>query len=84
MKHEFTIEISLDDSRTADVDPHWKKLCYKAIVRDGSFGTQIWSQELNDDEVGTRRSFGYMLDGIREQLLRRLCPNEPPPIPPTK
>ena len=87
MNHEFTIKFSLEDYRDKPVvDTDVTELRYRAIIKEASESgaTNVMSQWLRESDLGTRRSFGYMLDGIREQLLRRLYPNEPPPIPPTK
>ena len=85
MNHEFTIKFSLEDYRDKPaVDTDVTELRYRAIIKDKSGACNVMSQWLRESDLGTRRSFVYMMDGIREQLLRRLCPDEPPPIPPTK
>jgi hypothetical protein len=87
MNHEFTIKFSLEDYRDKPVvDTDVTELRYRAVIKEESspMSSVVMSQWLRESDLGTRRSFVYMMDGIREQLLRRLCPNEPPPIPPTK
>ena len=74
---KFEIEISLHDFRGIDsLESENQKLCYKMLVKNDDQHCCYWSQDLKDEDVGTRQSYWNAMDYLRQKLLNRLCPDE--------
>ncbi len=80
-KFEITIELK-DYRKTEGLEPEKQVLCYRALIYYEGQHATVWSEPIQTDEIGTRRSYFNLLDGIRHRILKKLCPEESLSLPP--
>ena len=77
--HNFEIELKLVDGRIWDTFPGGKPFHYRIIIKSGSKSCLMWSEALDEDEVGTQESYFNIMDILRMKILEKLSTTEEPP-----
>jgi len=74
--HNFEIEFKLVDGREYDTFPGGKPFHYRIIMKSGEKTCSMWSEALDEEEIGTYQSFRNIADNLNWQILKALCPEE--------
>jgi hypothetical protein len=73
-QHTFRIEIELFDYRNhPTLEEDNKVMAYRAYLSCDDQHCAIWSQPLNEDEIGTPESYWNIMDSIRYKMMKKLC-----------